>query len=97
MIGSPSWINVGTTPFGLSLRYAVSILVPAQRHDVVLGLLPLFRQRDANLLSADRIDAVIEFQQVILPQLCDRAVVPDRPEFPAAEHFEPRPFVSFDT
>ena len=68
MIGAPSWIKVGTTPFGLSLRYAGSYLVPAQRHEVILGFLAFLFQRDANLLSADRIDVVIEFQHVILPQ-----------------------------
>ena len=66
MIGSPSWINVGTTPFGLSLKYAGSYW-SAQRHDVILGLQPLFLQRDANLLGAYRVDVVIEFQHVILP------------------------------
>jgi hypothetical protein len=45
------------------------VLVPAQRHNVVFGLLPLFLQRDTNLLSADRVDVVIEFWHVILPFL----------------------------
>ena len=66
MIGSPSWINVGTTPFGLSFRYAGSYWSPRSVMMWSLVGLSLFFQRDANLLGADRIDAVIEFQQVIL-------------------------------
>jgi hypothetical protein len=37
-------------------------LVAAQRHQVVAVLEPLLRERDAHLLSADRIDAVIELK-----------------------------------
>jgi hypothetical protein len=89
VISAPSMDQRRYDTVWIELHIRGLVLVSAQRHDVVFGRQSLFFQRDANLLGADRIDAVIEFQQVILPQLCDRAVALDRPEFPAAEHFEP--------
>ena len=42
------------------------VLVSAQRHDVVVGLQALFHERNAHLLGADRIDAVVELEHFIL-------------------------------
>src|SRR5215475_6445603 len=43
------------------------VLVPAQRHDVIDGLLALFLERDTRLLGTHRIYTVVELQHVILP------------------------------
>src|SRR5262249_3569204 len=44
-----------------------NVLVPAQRHDVIDGLLALFLERDTRLLGTHRIYTVVELQHGILP------------------------------
>ena len=57
----------GYHPVRIELQVRGVVLVATQRHYMVFGLLALFHERDAYLLGADRIDAVVEFEHVILP------------------------------
>src|SRR5262249_57281673 len=54
---------------GVELHVSGVKLVPAQRHQVLLGFELLLGQRQSHLLGADRIDAVIEFEHFALPDL----------------------------
>jgi hypothetical protein len=58
----------------IDLQIRGLVLVPAKRHDVVLGFLSLLVQRDADLLGANRIDAMVEFQHAILPSYAACAI-----------------------
>jgi hypothetical protein len=63
-------------PIRIKLKIRGIVLIPAQGHDVIYGFLALLLQRYANLLCADRIDVVIEFQHVILPH---RPIIKTKP------------------
>src|SRR5262245_14669943 len=54
---------------GVELHVSGVKLVPAQRHQVLLGFELLLGQRQSHLLGADRIDAVIEFEHFALPDV----------------------------
>ena len=61
MIGVPSSINVGTTPFGLSLRYSGLSWSPAKSSSrCSLNDRPFFRPREPYFLAACRLRRVVQ-------------------------------------